>query len=223
MIPRKVFITGGTGYIGRPLISELVKRGHEIRALAREGSQAKLPSGCEVVVGNALDKNSFDKHVRPGDIFVQLVGVPHPSPAKTRQFREIDLVSIRQSAAAAVEARVDHFVYLSVAHPAPVMKAFIEVRMEGERLVRASGLNATIIRPWYVLGPGHRWPYILIPAYWLFGLLPSTRETTNRLGLVTLREVVSAFVQAIEAPADGVRVMGVPEIREAGRSKGLVL
>jgi uncharacterized protein YbjT (DUF2867 family) len=213
MNPKDVFITGGTGYIGRPLISALVNRGHRVRPLSREGSQSKLPPGCEVVIGNPLAKSSFEKQIRPGDTFVQLVGVPHPSPAKARQFREIDLVSVRESVSAAAEAQARHFVYVSVAHPAPVMKAFIEARMEGERLIRASGLNATIVRPWYVLGPGHRWPYLLIPAYWLFGMAPSTRETAKRLGLVTLKDVVRTLVEAIEAPPDGVRVMGVPEIR----------
>ena len=46
------------------------------------------------------------------------------------------------------------------------------MRSEGEALIRAAGLNATILRPWYVLGPGHRWPVVLIPAYWLAERLP---------------------------------------------------
>jgi hypothetical protein len=37
-------------------------------------------------------------------------------------------------------------------------------------------MNATILRPWYVLGPGHQWPYLLLPMYKLMELLPSTRE-----------------------------------------------
>jgi len=58
--------------------------------------------------------------------------------------------------------------YVSVAHPAPVMNAYIEPRMEVEAAIRAAGLNATILRPWYVLGPRHRWPYVLLPFYALF-------------------------------------------------------
>lgn len=42
---RKVFITGGTGYIGWPLLTALMHRGHEVCALVRSGSEWKLPSG----------------------------------------------------------------------------------------------------------------------------------------------------------------------------------
>jgi uncharacterized protein YbjT (DUF2867 family) len=102
---------------------------------------------------------------------------------------------------------------VSVAHPAPVMKAYIAVRQEGERLVRASGARATILRPWYVLGPGHLWPYALLPLYALLERLPSTAEGARRLGLVTRRQIVAALVQAVENPPDAVRIVEVPEIR----------
>ena len=42
----RVFITGGTGYVGRPLINLLLGRGHAVRALVRPGSEKKLPPGC---------------------------------------------------------------------------------------------------------------------------------------------------------------------------------
>ncbi len=215
MSTRHVFITGGTGYIGRPLIRELLARGHSVRALVRPGSTGKLPMGAEEVVGDALDAASFAALIPPADTLVHLVGTPHPSPLKARQFREVDLASARAAVAAVEHATVRHFIYLSVAHPAPVMKAFVAARMEGEALVRASGLAATILRPWYVLGPGHRWPYLLVPVYRVMEALPATREGARRLGLVTLEQMVAALVWAVENPADRVRVVGVPEIRDS--------
>jgi uncharacterized protein YbjT (DUF2867 family) len=215
MTPRNVFITGGTGYVGRALIPQLLERGHQVRALVRRGSEIKLPGGCEPVIGNALDASSFAESVPPSDTFVQLVGVPHPSPAKAAEFQSIDLASARASVSAAAEAGVKHFVYVSVAQPSPVMKAYQAARAEGERMISESGLAATILRPWYVLGPGHRWPYALVPMYWLFESIPATRETAQRLGLVTLEEMVAALVCSVESPADGIRVLDVPSIRSA--------
>jgi hypothetical protein len=64
-------------------------------------------------------------------------------------------------------------------------------------------LNATILRPWYVLGPGHRWPYALLPFYKICEWLPFTRAGALRLGLVTLDQLLLALVQAVESPAQG--------------------
>jgi len=217
MSTKNVFIAGGTGYIGRVLIPVLLKRGHEVRALVRRGSEHKLPSGCEAVIGDALDGSTFMDCVKPSDTFVQLIGVPHPSPSKAAQFQSIDLASVKAAVSAAAQAGVKHFVYVSVAQPAPVMKAYQAVRAEGERLIRDCGLNATIIRPWYVLGPGHRWAYTLLPIYWLFERLPGTRDTARRLGLVTLDEMVAALAQAVDAPGDGIRIYDVPSIRRLAR------
>ena len=68
-----------------------------------------------------------------------------------------------------------------------------------------------------MLGPGHRWPYFLIPFYKLMELLPSTRAGATRLGLVTLDQMSQALLHAVENPAQGVRIVEVPEIRVPGR------
>jgi uncharacterized protein YbjT (DUF2867 family) len=214
-----VFITGGTGYMGGALIDRLLRNQHRVRAVVRKGSEHKLPPGCSVVAGDALDESSYVEHLEGSDVFVHLVGVSHPSPAKAEQFRTVDLASIRAAVAAAVKTHIRHFVYVSVAHPAPVMKAYIVVRSEGEALIRAAGLNATILRPWYVLGPGHRWPMVLIPIYWLMERLPGSRDSARRLGLVSLSQMVSALVEAVENPAEQFRIMEVADIRRAARLK----
>ncbi len=153
--------------------------------------------------------------VPPADTMLHLVGVPHPNPAKAKAFRAIDLASIQTSVDVATRSGIRHFVYVSVAHPAPVMRAYIAVRQEAESLIRQSGLNATLLRPWYVLGPGRWWPYALKPLYALFERLPTTRAAAQRLGLVTRTQMVMALVGALEDPPRGVRVLEVPEIRGA--------
>src|SRR5207247_11181758 len=101
------------------------------------------------------------------------------------------------------------FIYVSVAHPAPVMKAYIAVREECEQIIRESGLNATILRPWYVLGPGHRWPYALLPMYWIMERIPKTRDSPLRLGRVTLQQMVNALAAAVESTYEGIRILQV--------------
>ena len=210
-----VFITGGTGYLGVPLIKALLAKGYAVHALVRAQSVDRLPHGALPVIGNALDAASFASKIPAGATLVHLVGTPHPNPAKAAEFRRVDLASIHASVAAAKQAGVRHVVYLSVAHPAPVMQAYIDVRREGEALVQASGIPATILRPWYVLGPGHRWPTVFSPFYKLLEWIPATREVALRLGMVSLDNMVTAKVNAVESPPDKVRVMNVIDIRQA--------
>ena len=210
----KVFVTGGTGYMGSRLFPLLVLRGHEVKALVRKGSETKLPAGTTPVLADPLRMDSYTEHVRGADTFVHLIGVAHPSPAKAKEFQEIDLVSAQVAVKAARDAGIAHFIYLSVAQPAKMMQAFIAVRSEGERMICESGMSATFVRPWYVLGPGHRWAYVLLPFYWVCERLPATRESARRLGLVTITQMLDTLIWAVENPADGVRILDVPRIRE---------
>src|SRR5438270_13952858 len=174
-----VFLTGASGFMGRRLGAELLRRGHRVRALVRPGSESRAAAGAEVVAADPLDAASYRERVAGCDTFVHLVGVAHPSPAKAAQFRSIDLASAKAAISAATSAGVRHFVYVSVAHPAPVMRAYIAARVEAEDAIRASGIPATIVRPWYVLGPGRRWPLLLTPVL---------RFLPPHLGLVALAQ-----------------------------------
>ncbi len=219
---RTVFITGATGFMGCRLAAELLHRGHHVRALARPGSESKLPLGCEVVSGDALRAQTYAPQVTPGDTFVHLIGVAHPNPRKAAEFRDIDLKSCQEAVRAAVEAGVRHFVYLSVARPAPIMQEYQAVRAEGERLVRESGITATFVRPWYVLGPGRRWPLLLVPLYAMARLVPATREGAQRLGLVTVEQMTQTLAWAVENPPEVTRILEPPQIRSGFAGTAIV-
>ena len=214
MSDHRIFITGATGYIGSRLIPILLGSGHEVTALAREQSRHKLPPGCAVAIADALNGDSYAAAVRGADTFIHLVGVSHPSPSKAQEFLNVDQRSAEQAIQVARQNGIEHFVYLSVAQPAPMMHAYIEVRAHCENVLRASGMNATILRPWYVLGPGHRWPYALIPFYKLAELFPKTRGGARRLGLVTISDMLKTIAAAVANPPSGVRLIEAPEIRK---------
>jgi uncharacterized protein YbjT (DUF2867 family) len=218
MTRHSVFVTGATGYMGRALIPVLLSRGHKVRALARCASAHQVPEGAEVVLGNALDPSSFAAAISPADTLVHLIGTAHPSPAKAASFQSVDLASVDAVLSAAKPAGIRHLVYVSVAHPAPVMQAYIAARQAGEAKIAASGIGATILRPWYVLGPGHRWPYVLLPFYAILSALPPMREGALRLGLVTLNQMVRALAASIESEANGVRILDVAGIRAASEA-----
>lgn len=199
--------------MGRALSKELLNRGHAVEVLARAGSENRSAAGAIVHVGDPLNGASYAHLLRADHTIVQLVGVAHPGPLKKEQFRKIDFVCGRESVTAAAGAGVEQLVYVSVAQPAPIMKAYIEARADVENLIRLNKLNASILRPWYVIGPGRRWPLLFLPLYWIFENQSATRESAQRLGLVTIKQMVQALTRAIENPPKGVRVWEVPQIR----------
>src|SRR5258706_1890646 len=215
--PSDILITGGTGYIGQHVIPLLIARGHRVRVVARQSSLARVPAGAAAVSGDALNEDSIASALRPGDTVIHLVGTPHPSPTKADQFDRVDLMSIRCTVGAAKRVGIDHLVYVSVAQPAPVMAHYLFVRSLGETMIREAQISATILRPWYVLGPGHWWPKAIMPFYKVAELFPPTRAAAQRLGLVTIEEFVKALVRAVEDPprAGRQRLLDVPAIRQA--------
>jgi len=212
---QQLFITGGTGYIGSRLIKALQQKGgYRIKALVRKGSEHKLPPGCEVVTGNALDASTYASAVAGTGVFIHMIGVSHPSPAKKEAFETIDLVSVQQAAVAVGANKVPHVIYISVSqYPGKLMKEYKEVRAKGESLLQQTGARCSFIRPWYVLGPDHWWPVLLLPFYAIARLFPSTREQSRQQGLVTIQQMINTLVFAtVNPPKEGIEVYTVPDI-----------
>lgn len=212
---KAVFITGATGFIGQRLTKKLLQRGHQVIGLVRKGGEQKLASGVIAVTANPFDSTSFESSIPKNSVFVQLLGVSHPSPAKAKQFEEIDLKSVIASVDAAVNAGVAHFIYVSVAMtPSKLMASYQQVRRNGEMYCKAKGLKCTFIRPWYVLGLGHYWPVLLMPLYGIAELIPRWRLKTRRMALVTIRQMIRSLITAIEADPEPLRIIEIKKIRK---------
>ena len=217
---KSVFITGATGYMGKRLVKALLNNGYRVMALTRKGSEHKLPTGTEKLIANPFDALSFQGFIPRDSVFVQLLGVSHPSPRKAKQFKEIDLKSVKASADASSAAGVAHFIYVSVAMSASkIMYAYQQVRKEGEEYCLSKKLNCTFVRPWYVLGPGHWWPVVLLPFYGLAAFVPSWKKAAEAKGLVTLQQMLDTLANAVaEVPAP-LKIYEVADIRSIHKKK----
>ncbi len=64
----KILVTGGTGNVGGAVVTELLRRGAEVRVLARKQPEAgKLPVGVEVAIGDLLDPVSVEQAMQGVD------------------------------------------------------------------------------------------------------------------------------------------------------------
>ena len=159
----------------------------------------KLPSGTNVIPGNALDAATYQDAVQRGSIFIHLVGVSHPSPAKKEQFQQVDAVSVREAVKAAQYSSCSHFIYMSVAmFPTRIMRDYQEVRARGEELLLKQAFPSSFIRPWYVLGPGHWWPMLFKPLYFILKRIPATRQQAISLDTVWINQVLKTLFFALK-------------------------
>jgi uncharacterized protein YbjT (DUF2867 family) len=130
-------ITGPTGNIGRPLVEQLHKEGHDVRALVRDASRAELlPGGVDIAVGNLDDPVSVAAALRG----IASVFLLHVGPGTTQTQTMIE---------AARSAGVNRIVLLSSvgARMIPVAGPIPQSLTDRENLLRASGLDVTYLRP----------------------------------------------------------------------------
>jgi hypothetical protein len=93
------------------------------------------------------------------------------------------------------------------------MKDFQQVRAEGERILLQQNFTSVFIRPWYVLGPGHWWPVILKPFFWIAKLIPSKREAAKHLDTVTIKQITNTLFYVIKNPSSTNCVYDVSKIK----------
>jgi uncharacterized protein YbjT (DUF2867 family) len=130
-------ITGSTGNIGRPLVEQLHRQGHEVRALVRDASRADLlPDGVDIAVGDLDDADSVIAALRD----VEAVFLLHAGPGITQTQTVID---------AARSAEVNRVVLLSSigARLIPIGGLIQQTLAAREDLLRKSGLDVTYLRP----------------------------------------------------------------------------
>jgi uncharacterized protein YbjT (DUF2867 family) len=150
---RTLAITGGTGFVGTHLLRLALAAGYDVRALARGW---KPPEDEIAWVDGALDRpDSLAKLVAGADAIIHVAGAIN-APDR-RGFETVNVGGTANMIDAARRAGVHRFVHISsLSAREPDLSDYGWSKMKSERLVAASGLDATIIRPPAIYGPGDR-------------------------------------------------------------------
>ena len=146
-------VSGGTGFVGQHLIRLARDAGFAIRALTR--MPRALGEGIEWIEG-ALDRaESLKRLVAGADAVIHIAGL---ISGRTRaDFEAANVAGTAAMIDAARDGGVRRFVHISsLAAREPGLSDYGWSKAESERLVAASGLDWTIIRPPAVYGPGDR-------------------------------------------------------------------
>lgn len=219
--PLTIAVTGASGFVGRHVVRELLRRGHKVRALVRDTQKAReaLPAGVELVVGSALDGKSPAKLVAGCDACIHLIGIIREVRADGQTFERMHVDTTRAITDACHAAGVRRFVHMSALGVAPDGKALYQkTKFQGEQVVRRSGLDWTIFRPSFIHGAegefvqmvakmssGQAPPWYFIPY---FGrtvtddrvpLGGGTLEPA-RIQPVAVQDVATAFAESLDRP-----------------------
>src|SRR5438874_1662479 len=128
--PRRVFVTGGTGFLGFRVVRALLEQGAEVTVLLRPDSDEKLGAlrgRVQSVYGDVWNPASLRGQARGHNAVVHLVGGTKPDPARGLTFRHLNFVSARNVAQVAVSDGVPHLLLLSAsAAPLGVSGAYID-------------------------------------------------------------------------------------------------
>lgn len=140
-----VLVVGASGSIGQPVVAQALRMGYHARALVRDPAQASLfDAGVEVVIGDLTRAETLDQAVAgvTGVIFTHGISGNDPKGAEAVNYGAVrNVLSVLKA-----PAHIALMTTVGVTKPS----AGHDWKRRGERLVRASGLPYTIVRPgWF--------------------------------------------------------------------------
>jgi uncharacterized protein YbjT (DUF2867 family) len=150
----KVFLTGGTGFVGPAIAHAIRARGEEVRALVRERRRGEQLEhwGAELVEGDVTDPESVRRGLEGVDVVVHLIAIRQ---GKSEQFELVMGNATRDLVAAAKEEGVRRFVLMSALGTTEETKDLVPYYREKwkmEQAVKDAGIERVIFRPSFVFG-----------------------------------------------------------------------
>ena len=146
-------VTGATGFVGRALLELAAQRGLEVRALTRR--PRKPAPGVEWIDGDLHDRPALARLVAKAEAVLHIAGVVNTPDPMGYHLGNVE--GTLQVVEAAVAAGVPRFVFVSsLAAREPGLSKYGHSKLHAEKLVAASGLDWTIVRPPAIYGPRDR-------------------------------------------------------------------
>lgn len=148
-----VLLIGGTGSIGRLVVARLLELGDTPRVLTRNPDRARAADGAEVVGGDLTDATSLGAAIRGVDAVVMTHGATYGSG----DYEDVDYGAVPAllEALNGREVRVALMSSIGVTGTGGSSRDLLDWKRRGERLLRASGLPYTVVRPgWFDAGTG---------------------------------------------------------------------
>jgi len=201
---RRVFITGGTGFVGRAVIQALRAEGYAVRCLVRRGSEPDLRGfgAIERVEGDVMARQTLDDGLAGCDAVVHLVGIIRERPAIGSTFERVHVQGTQNVLGAAAAAGVRRYLHMSaLGTRAGARSRYHRTKWAAEEAVRSSPLPWTIFRPSIIYGPGDEFVTMLRGMIEGLPVVPVIGSGRQRLQPVPIAQVAQGFARALTLEA----------------------
>jgi len=215
----RIVVTGGTGFIGREIVSRLLEGGqHEVAVTTRDPGRGGPWAGrVELIQAFAGDPTSLGRAFARADVVMHAIQFPnHPveDAAKGRTYLEVDGRGTATAARVAKAMGVRRFVYLSGAgagqqRPEPWFRA----KDIAEAAIRETGMEHALLRPSWIYGPGDRSMSRFVSFCRYLPVVPVIGDGTTPVYPIYVKDVARAAAEAVrrEDPMDKALELGGPE------------
>lgn len=214
-----IALTGATGFVGQSVIEEAVRAGYHVRALTRreQGPNPLLDPHVTWVRGELRDTASLSLLTRGAEAIIHVAGVVNAPDAAG--FEAGNVAGTLNLIETAVVKGIARFIYVSsLSAREPQLSAYGASKARAEKLVMASPLEWTIVRPPAIYGPRDKEMFELFRAA-RWGLVPVPRD--GRASMIHVEDLARLLVALVPAgePVTG-RIVEPDDGRPQGWSHG---
>lgn len=196
----RIFMSGGTGFIGGHLRRALLTKGHSIRLLVHKRGDG-IEQEVEQVEGDITLPETLAAAVRGCDATINLVGIIREFPGRGMTFARLHVAGTRNLLEAAKAAGIRRHLQMSALGTRPnATSNYHRSKFQAEELVRGSGLDYTTFRPSIVFGPKDDFVNKLAGYIRSYPAVPVIGDGKYRLQPISADDVARCFVQALEMP-----------------------
>lgn len=193
----RIFLVGGTGFVGGHLRSVLREYGHELRLLTHR-RHAACEEGVVAVLGDATRPETYRDALKGCDAVINLLGIIREFPGQGVTFQRLHVQATGHVLQAVQEAGIRRYLHMSaLGARADAPSAYHRSKFQAEELVKASGLDWTIFRPSVIFGPKDDFINKLAAMVDTLPVVPVIGSGNYRLQPIAGDDVARCFTMAL--------------------------
>ena len=199
----KVFVTGGTGFVGREVVSRLLTAGHKVRCLVRKGAESKLSQyeALELFTGDVTEIDTLSGALEGCDAVIHLIGIIREFPGRGVTFERQHVEATTNIVNLTVESGIRRYLHMSANGASEEGETgYQTTKWQAEQLVCESGLDWTIFRPSIIFGRESEFVKMTVSMVKSLPVVPVIGSGRYEMQPVAVSQVADSFVRALDLP-----------------------